>query len=49
MPPDPSVTSASKLPLLWTLSFPFGSHRRYAEEVVATILSGLQNRTIQAT
>ena len=27
--------------------FPFGSHRRYAEDVVATTLSGLQNRTIQ--
>jgi len=35
--------------LLITLpDFPFGSHRRYAEEVVATTLSGLQNRTIQA-
>ena len=35
--------------LLITLQdFPFGSHRRYAEEVVATTLSGLQNRTIQA-
>ena len=35
--------------LLITLpDFPFGSHRRYAEEVTATTLSGLQNRTIQA-
>jgi len=35
--------------LLITLpDFPFGSHRRYAEEVVATTLSGLQHRTIQA-
>ena len=28
-------------------SFPFDSHRRYAEEVVATALSGLQSRVIQ--
>jgi hypothetical protein len=35
--------------LLITLpDFPFGAHRRYAEEVVATTLSGLQNRAIQA-
>ena len=35
--------------LLITLpDFPFGSHRRYAEEVVATTLSGLQSRTIEA-
>jgi AcrR family transcriptional regulator len=35
--------------LLITLQdFPFGSPRRYAEEVVATTLSGLQNRTVQA-
>ena len=35
--------------LLITLpDFPFGSHRRYAEEVVATTLSGLQNRKIEA-
>jgi hypothetical protein len=35
--------------LLITLpDFPFGSHRRYAEEVVKTTLSGLRNRTIQA-
>ena len=35
--------------LLITLpDFPFGSHRRYAEQVVATTLSGLQNRTIHA-
>jgi AcrR family transcriptional regulator len=33
--------------LLITLQdFPFGSPRRYAEEVVATTLSGLQNRTV---
>ena len=35
--------------LLIAASFPFRSHRRYAEEVVATTLSGLQNRTIQTT
>jgi hypothetical protein len=36
--------------LLITLpDFPFGSCRRYAEEVVAITLSGLQNRTIQAS
>jgi AcrR family transcriptional regulator len=34
--------------LLITARFPFGSHRRYVEEVVATTLSGLQNRTICA-
>jgi len=35
--------------LLITLQdFPFGSHWRYAEEVVATTLSGLQDRTVQA-
>lgn len=35
--------------LLITLpDFPFGSHRRYADEIVAIALSGLQNRTIQA-
>jgi len=28
--------------------FPFGAHRRYAEEIVATTLSGLQNRAFQA-
>ena len=34
--------------LLITLpDFPFGSHRRYAEEVVETTLSGVQNRTIR--
>jgi hypothetical protein len=34
--------------LLITSRFPFGSHRRYVEEVVATTLRGLQNRTIEA-
>jgi AcrR family transcriptional regulator len=34
--------------LITLQDFPFGSHRRYAEEVVATTLSGLQNRTIPA-
>ena len=34
--------------LLIAARFPFGSHRRYAEEVVATTLSGLQNQTIRA-
>lgn len=29
-------------------NFPFGCHRRYAEEVIATTLSGLQNQAIQA-
>lgn len=34
--------------LLIAARFPFGSHRRYAEEVVATTLSGLQNQAIRA-
>jgi AcrR family transcriptional regulator len=34
--------------LLITARFPFGSHRRYAEQVVETTLTGLKNRTIQA-
>ena len=34
--------------LLIGAGFPFGSHRRYAEEVVATTLSGLQNQAIRA-
>jgi AcrR family transcriptional regulator len=34
--------------LLIAAGFPFGSHRRYAEEVVATTLSGLQNQAIRA-
>jgi len=34
--------------LLITARFPFGSHRRYVEGVIATTLSGLQNRTIHA-
>lgn len=34
--------------LLIAATFPFGSHRRYAEEVVATTLSGLQNRAVRA-
>jgi AcrR family transcriptional regulator len=32
--------------LITAQKFPFGSHRLYAEEVVATILSGVQNRVI---
>ena len=32
--------------LITAQKFPFGSRRRYAEEVVATILSGVQNRVI---
>jgi len=34
--------------LITLQDLPFGSHQRYAEEVVATTLSGLQNRTIRA-
>ena len=34
--------------LLISATFPFGSRRRYAEEVVATTLSGLQNQAIRA-
>ena len=33
--------------LITAQNFPFGSRRRYAEEVVATILSGTQNRVIE--
>lgn len=33
--------------LITAQKFPFSSHRRYAEEVVATILSGAQNRMIE--
>jgi AcrR family transcriptional regulator len=33
--------------LITAQSFPFGNRRRYAEEVVATILSGTQNRVIE--
>ena len=32
--------------LITAQKFPFGSRRRYADEVVATILSGVQNRVI---
>jgi len=35
--------------LITLQDFPFGSPRRYAEEVVATTLSGLHNRTAQPT
>jgi AcrR family transcriptional regulator len=33
--------------LITAQNFPFGSRRLYAEEVVATILSGVQNRVIE--
>jgi AcrR family transcriptional regulator len=34
--------------LITAQNFPFGSRRRYAEEVVATMLSGTQNRVTEA-
>jgi len=33
--------------LITAKNFPFGSRQRYGEEVVATILSGAQNRAIE--
>jgi len=34
--------------LITQLNFPFSSRKRYAEEVVATLLTGVQNRAIEA-
>ena len=55
-PPDDATTIALELwsaahgvasLLITAQNFPFGSRRRYAEEVIETMLSGTQNRVIE--